>query len=345
MDGAQLKEMITASPQIQEFLRIEMADQIESRTTEAVAAVTVADVLNEAGVPETSRPAALSTRLVSELSVEDLTGLNNQELSTVIAAMPAEQFNATLSRIATEANLPEGTISPVAADANFETRQAAFTGALDAVVNDVTNAEFEFSAQGFKNLFASVAMTEDQIRDQVFNGIRESFTADADGNGIADGQDHIRTIQGAVQTRATQIAEEFDITTLSDEEVRNIFTENRDVIAQRLSHDDSWPMIESMITADMVRRNRDQIMEAMLPTMTQQGLTQFKDMLDGLPPGISQLISGFLEFISGLLGKAMDFAQNFGVNIPGLDGGAEETAPAVAANNQQQPNLSFMALR
>lgn len=261
-------------------------------------------------------PNELLSKEITDLNAEDFTALSNEQLADLIPSLPQDIFQ---DYILTPLNEKIDGNDIVVQENSSLARQEAFNAALNTL---------EAENSGLLASFAFATGLRDDPRTQVFDAIRE---------GIPQALETLQSeLPSLVEDRTAEylLAEVGDAVTIENgqvsinfenfepEQIQALFEQNSQTISEALTSEENWPMIESMIlanNAELIRNNRDRIMEQMLPELTEQGLSQFQSLLNDLPPQFVDMLNGFLDWIGGLL-------AGFGINIGGPTSDASQSA-------------------
>lgn len=285
--------MITESQGFQDMLQEKISD------------LTVYHALSSSGISmqainESSNQEFLNTNL-NELTVEDLQGLEPSQLDMLIPALPQDVFNAKFMDVI-NSKLGEDQQVQAPTEDTYAARQEAYQTAKDNLI--------EHGPGGLTGLFTSVISAfgdGPDLEARFYSSIQDS---------IDEGT--ITQFQTMAQEQTNEYVQNFNFTDMEPEAIRTFFDENKDMIAAQLVDQENWPKIEEAINADLLIRNQQRIMDAMLPEMTEEGLSMFQQALDKLPPEIRDLLTSFIDFAADILGK-------IGIDMDGFGSEPERT--------------------
>lgn len=351
MEDEQLRELLKANPNLLETIVNEMDAEsfrpmIEAGVREGLENLTVADALKEQGLTDeqiANFPQDFTDQKFSDLDTTDILGaeatvdgetvlqggFNNEQLGNLVAALPAEQFN-TLVLAKFNEQLSEDQQIAIPENGGFEAQKAAFDQGLEAL-RSTANRE---NATGLTSWFKAVVTSEDDIENAVFKSIRES---------IPDALDEFMTQVSPDEIIEQEIAN-FDPSTIDFENLdideifppgrlKELVDANLEEIAAALGKEENWSMIESMVLANngaLIKQNRDRILDAMIPEMTEQGLNSFNSIMEQLPPQFRAIIQGFVDMFGG-------FLQQYGIDINTPTPAANNAPPEQQQEQTQQP--------
>lgn len=312
MEDKDLRGILKSNPQLLNTIIDEIPEeQVKAITVkqveESLKTATMGDVLKQSGASEAviaSLPASFTAEKLSDLDAGDVLGsgqnvdsaFTNEQLATLVSLLPAEQFQSdVLDKF--NAHLGESQKMTVPADASFDDKLALFNAGIARVDETINNSGF---------MKRTLNKLSGGTEGNVFNEIRAAIP------------DAIETFK-AKASDASEIAKTIDLSkmdlskldidqTFPAGELKKLVEDNKDAITAALTKEENWPMIEAAINADLLKKNKDRIMEEMLPKMTEQGLNSFNAMMDGLPPQFKQMINmvvGFFAQIFGPIGKAL----------------------------------------
>ena len=351
MEDEQLRELLKANPNLLETIVNEMDAEsfrpmIEAGVREGLENLTVADALKEQGLTDeqiANFPQDFTDQKFSDLDTTDILGaeatvdgetvlqggFNNEQLGNLVAALPAEQFN-TLVLAKFNEQLSEDQQIAIPENGGFEAQKAAFDQGLEAL-RSTANRE---NATGLTSWFKAVVTSEDDIENAVFKSIRESIPDALDEFMTQVSPDEIIEQEIANFDPSTIDFENLDIDeTFPPGRLKELVDANLEEIAAALGKEENWSMIESMVLANngaLIKQNRDRILDAMIPEMTEQGLNSFNSIMEQLPPQFRAIIQGFVDMFGG-------FLQQFGIDINTPTPTANNAPPEQQQEQTQQP--------
>lgn len=296
MSGQELQALLVNNPDIASM--ITESQDFQDMLQEKISGLTVNHALSNSGISmqainEGSNQEFLNTNL-NELAVKDLQGLEPSQLDMLIPALPQDVFNAKFMDVI-NSKLGEDQQVQAPTEDTYAARQEAYQTAKDNLI--------EHGPGGLTGLFNSVISAfgdGPDLEARFYSSIKDS---------IDEGT--ITQLQTMAQEQANDYVQNFNFTDMEPEAVRTFFDENKDMIAAQLVDQENWPKIEDAINADLLIRNQQRIMDAMLPEMTEEGLSMFQQALDNLPPEIRELLTSFIDFAAEMLGK-------IGIDIDGF---------------------------
>ena len=300
MSGEEITEILQSSPQLQQLL---MDTVVQGSNSGAL--------LEGAGISTQGIPQAILDKPVAEITVEDLSAVENDTLRGLVIQLPVsteegQGFNAVLAAFNEQLEEDRPLLG---VDATPEERAAAFDGAMQAIVEQ--NSTFGNSAlNSIRNFFSSAAEdrpVDEAITNEAYNAIRAA-------------------IPGTLQTMSAGAASNFSLEDMEPAEVQALVRENTDVIHEMLVNPANRDAIGNIITLDLIRDNMDN--PAISGMAMEMAADQSQGMIAGFLgnilqsfPGLQQLFDMFNSMLSGFIGPIME-------NM-GLDN--DDEAPAVAA--------------
>lgn len=341
MEDEQLRELLKANPNLLETIVNEMDAEsfrpmIEASVREGIENLTVAGALKEQGLTDeqiTSFPQDFTDHNFSDLDIADILGtettidgetslqggFSNEQLSNLVAALPAEQFNTLVLEKFNEQLSEEQQIA-IPENGGFASQKAAFDQGLEAL-RGTANRE---NATGLTSWFKAVVTSEDDVENAVFDSIREAIPTALDEFMSQASPDQIIAQEIANFDPSSIDFANIDIDeTFPPGRLKELVDENMEAIATALGKEENWGMIEAMVLANngaLIKQNRDRILDAMIPEMTEQGLNSFNSIMEQLPPQFRAIIQGFVDMFGG-------FLQNFGIDINASSPAANNASP------------------
>ena len=306
MNGHELKALLTANPEVASM--ITGTPDFQNMMAERVSNVTLAEVLQASGIPAEGIKDDFLSKNMNDLTVEDLQNLDPAAMDTLIPALPQDVFNAQFITPFNTKMDEEHQVTAPAQD-SYAARQEAYETAKNNLI--------EHGPAGISGLFNSVASMFGKGTDleaEFYSRIASSIDENA-----------LTQLKTMAQDQANAQIQNFDLDDMQPDAIRSFFDENKALIAAQLTNQENWPKIEEAINADLLIRNQQRIIDAMLPEMTENGLSMFQQVLDGLPPQIKGLLTSFIDF-------AADLLEKIGVD---MDGFAPE--PARTADQDATP--------
>lgn len=303
MSGQELQTLLVGNPEVASM--ITESQGFQDMLQEKISDLTVYHALSSSGISmqainESSNQEFLNTNL-NELTVEDLQGLEPSQLDMLIPALPQDVFNAKFMDVI-NSKLGEDQQVQAPTEDTYAARQEAYQTAKDNLI--------EHGPGGLTGLFTSVISAfgdGPDLEARFYSSIQDS---------IDEGT--ITQFQTMAQEQTNEYVQNFNFTDMEPEAIRTFFDENKDMIAAQLVDQENWPKIEEAINADLLIRNQQRIMDAMLPEMTEEGLSMFQQALDKLPPEIRDLLTSFIDFAADILGK-------IGIDMDGFGSEPERT--------------------
>ena len=318
MNGTDLKALLVNNPDIATV--ITDSQDFQDMVLDKIADATIADALNAYSIPTEGLNAEFLGKGMNELKVSDLKALSPSELDILIPALPQDVFNANfLDKINEKLGEDNQIEAPI--EDTYEARQQAYEAAKGNLI--------EHGPAGLSGLFNNLANAFGKgvdLEKEFYGAIKDSL----DENTITD-------LQNLIQTQTSGQVQNFNFADMEPESIRSFFDENKDMIAGQLTAEENWPKIEEAINADLLIRNQQRIMDAMLPEMTEQGLSMFQQALNNLPPQIRDLLTSFVDFAADMLGKVGIDMDSFGAsptaqnNVAAMPPQHDETNPSLIA--------------
>lgn len=300
MNGQELKALLVGNPEVAST--ITESQDFQDMLQERVSSATVANVLSASGVPLEGLNENLLNKNINELSAEDLQNLTPSELDILVPALPQDVFNANfVDNI--NGQLQEDYQIEAPTEDSYAARQQAYETAKNNLI--------EHGPGGLAGAFNSVASLfgkDIDLETEFYKGISDSID-----------ENTVTQLRETTQQQANAQIQNFNFAEMEPDAVRTFFDENKDLIAAQLVDQNNWPKIEEAINADLLIRNQQRIMDAMLPEMTEEGLSMFQQALDKLPPEIRELLTSFIDFAADILGK-------IGIDMDGFGSEPERTA-------------------
>jgi hypothetical protein len=278
---------------------------------------------------QTSLAAAGIEKPIAELTAADIGGLSNDQITAIIPSLPREQFEIVIKGINDESGLPAGQQITIP---EGEIDQAAiFAKTVDAAATHLDNGSWfvsETMARNgiFEGIKTGITEPDEETKKSPLDDLKSAAALAADPDAIIAG------------IRAGITPEEFDKIKADMTKIPEINPEDIDgaAILEALKNPASaekivlaaqgnWKEIEATINENSLKDKemQKQILTAMLPDLTQQGIGLFRDTMAKLPPELQEMITGFMNTVSGILGR-------FGFN-PTIETALEKTPEAKAA--------------